>query len=207
MDKTGLLKALQAILDTLKDAEAQALFGSPVDPVALEIPGNMLVVLAVAFSPSLARCFVPIITTAAWPCLSDYFEVIKEPKDLGTCLKNLQASLKCKADSKRIYNEPAEVLRDVRLIWSNCKTYNWDNKPILEACDRIQNKFESLWLAAGLKGLTACCIPNRSPGGVVEAKLRVDPLSVDAGYEISTGMRDYQLCIAVPSNIFISLWR
>ena len=47
--------------------------------------------------------------------LSDYFDIVKNPMDLGTVKKNLKNNK---------YKLVEEVLADIQLIWDNCKMYN-----------------------------------------------------------------------------------
>ena len=53
--------------------------------------------------------------------LADYFDIIKNPMDLGTVRKNLKANK---------YKYVEEVLADIQLIWDNCKTYNAEGSVI-----------------------------------------------------------------------------
>ncbi len=50
--------------------------------------------------------------------LVDYPIIIKKPMDLGTVKKNLNNNL---------YETVEDCLKDIDLIWTNCKTYNKDN--------------------------------------------------------------------------------
>jgi hypothetical protein len=50
--------------------------------------------------------------------LIDYPMIIKKPMDLGTVKKNL---------NNNVYETVEDFLRDIDLIWTNCKTYNKDN--------------------------------------------------------------------------------
>lgn len=56
--------------------------------------------------------------------LHDYHQVITRPMDLGTIKGNLQAEPPC-------YFSSAEVLKDVQLVWSNCRTYNDEEDAIM----------------------------------------------------------------------------
>ena len=47
--------------------------------------------------------------------LDDYYDIIKEPMDLGTVEKKLR---------NNDYNSPYQFFTDVRKIWSNAFTYN-----------------------------------------------------------------------------------
>ena len=44
--------------------------------------------------------------------IPDYFEVIKKPMDLGTCMAKLR---------RGEYSKASELLKDVQLVWFNCK--------------------------------------------------------------------------------------
>lgn len=45
----------------------------------------------------------------------DYYDVIKNPMDLGTMLRNVKSGR---------YKSKAQFMRDLDLIWDNCLTYN-----------------------------------------------------------------------------------
>ena len=45
----------------------------------------------------------------------DYYDVIKNPMDLGTMLRNVKSSR---------YKTKAQFMRDLDLIWDNCLIYN-----------------------------------------------------------------------------------
>ena len=47
--------------------------------------------------------------------LTDYYDIIKTPMDLGTVKKNLKANK---------YKFVEDCLNDIQLIWDNCKQYN-----------------------------------------------------------------------------------
>lgn len=47
--------------------------------------------------------------------LYDYPEIIKQPMDLGTLRKNIESNK---------YSSLSEAVRDMKLIWDNCKLYN-----------------------------------------------------------------------------------
>ena len=53
--------------------------------------------------------------------LADYFDIIKNPMDLGTVKKNLKANK---------YKFVEEFLADIELIWDNCKAYNAEGSVI-----------------------------------------------------------------------------
>lgn len=56
--------------------------------------------------------------------LHDYHQVIRRPMDLGTIKKGLMAD-------EGAYSSSAEVLKDVQQVWTNCRTYNDEDDPIM----------------------------------------------------------------------------
>lgn len=66
----------------------------------------------------------------------DYFEIIKEPMDLGTVEKKLR---------NNSYNSPYQFFSDVRRIWSNAFTYNPRNSPVYNMTLEISHHFEDLY--------------------------------------------------------------
>jgi len=77
--------------------------------------------------------------------VADYFEIIKNPMDLGTMKKKME---------NRMYPTPESFESDMRLIITNCRTYNRDG-PILTNVIQLEKAFESRWLklpAASLAG-------------------------------------------------------
>ena len=62
--------------------------------------------------------------------LDDYFDVIKQPMDLGTIQKRLAPGPK-QGWGTLHYKSTAEVLRDTQLVWANCRRYNDASDPIM----------------------------------------------------------------------------
>ncbi|GJN18222.1 hypothetical protein PR202_gb05362 [Eleusine coracana subsp. coracana] len=75
--------------------------------------------------------------------LRDYYTVIQEPMDLGTVLLRLE---------RRRYADPHAFAADVRLTFSNAKSYNAKGDPVYESADELSEIFEAGWaqLAATL---------------------------------------------------------
>jgi len=65
--------------------------------------------------------------------LPDYFDKITEPMDLGSVQKKLDLNE---------YEESDEFARDVRLVFSNCRSYNLAQSPIVTMCNSLSNFFE-----------------------------------------------------------------
>ena len=65
--------------------------------------------------------------------IPDYPDVIKKPMDLGTVEQKLE---------RRVYQHPGEFVDDVRLVWSNAKTYNGKGTLVHQAANHIRNVFE-----------------------------------------------------------------
>ena len=65
--------------------------------------------------------------------LYDYPQIIKKPMDLGTIKKNVTA---------RKYTSIAEVAEDVRLVWTNCMTYNADGSDFFMLAKSLNKKWD-----------------------------------------------------------------
>jgi len=63
----------------------------------------------------------------------DYPQIIKKPMDLGTVKKNI-------ADRK--YATITEAADDVRLVWTNCMTYNADGSDFFNLAKSLSKKWE-----------------------------------------------------------------
>lgn len=123
------LRGVLGVLDAaLRDEQTQALFGEPVDPVALG--------------------------------LDDYFDVVKDPADLGTIRADVKASLAGKGP----YKHPKEVADAIARVWSNCLLYNDRpaDKPVRDAATRSKALLDKAWSAAGLHREAAT--PPPAPG-------------------------------------------
>lgn len=66
--------------------------------------------------------------------LHDYYEVIKKPMDLSTIQKNIDND---------IYKTKDEFADDVRLIFSNCFTYNPPEHEVVGMANRLKKVFEA----------------------------------------------------------------
>lgn len=66
--------------------------------------------------------------------IPDYFNIIKNPMDFSTIRKKL--------DDKK-YTNPEEFAEDVRLVFSNAKTYNGKGTDVYIMAEQIQDVFES----------------------------------------------------------------
>merc|ERR1712235_183524 len=66
--------------------------------------------------------------------LHDYYEVIKKPMDLSTVQKNMDND---------IYKTKDEFADDVRLIFSNCLTYNPPEHEVVGMANRLKKVFEA----------------------------------------------------------------
>ena len=65
--------------------------------------------------------------------LYDYPQIIKKPMDLGTIKKNVTA---------RKYATIAEAAEDVRLVWTNCMTYNADGSDFFMLAKSLNKKWD-----------------------------------------------------------------
>ncbi|KAI6648492.1 Bromodomain testis-specific protein [Oopsacas minuta] len=68
--------------------------------------------------------------------LPDYYEIIKEPIDLGTIRKNMD---------NREYKTGLAFANDVRLVFSNCYKYNPPDNQVVQLAHKLQDIFEVRW--------------------------------------------------------------
>lgn len=74
---------------------------------------------------------------AAWPFsnpvnsedVHDYYDVIKEPMDLSTMEQKLE---------KDMYSTPQDFIKDMKLIFDNCRKYNNENTPYTKNANRLE---------------------------------------------------------------------
>ncbi|KAG8086696.1 hypothetical protein GUJ93_ZPchr0010g10671 [Zizania palustris] len=68
--------------------------------------------------------------------IPDYFDIIKEPMDLGTIQKKLNAGM---------YSTPWDFAADVRLTFENAMTYNPTTNPVHIMAKNLKHSFEPRW--------------------------------------------------------------
>ncbi|KAL2496820.1 Transcription factor GTE4 [Forsythia ovata] len=68
--------------------------------------------------------------------LHDYFEIIKNPMDLGTVKTKLNQNL---------YKSPVEFAEDVRLTFQNAMTYNPKEQDVYMMAEQLSKIFEDKW--------------------------------------------------------------
>ena len=86
--------------------------------------------------------------------LTDYYEVVPRPMDLGTICTRLKVG---EASSWQTcqYSNPDEVLDDIQLVWRNCVAYNNrpDEQAISNTAIELNNQTLISWEKAGLGGV------------------------------------------------------
>ena len=65
--------------------------------------------------------------------------------DLGTVLQRLESGA---------YADPLALLRDVGLIWRNCRAFNTPGSDVSNACGHLEGVFDKLWRKNRLDKLT-----------------------------------------------------
>lgn len=78
---------------------------------------------------------VPFNEPVDWKALDlyDYPEIIPNPQDFGTIQRRLE---------QQKYQYAAEVAHDLRLVWSNCMTYNAENSDFWILAKQFSKRFE-----------------------------------------------------------------
>lgn len=69
--------------------------------------------------------------------IPDYPTIIRNPMDIGTVIRKLR--------TPKQYQQPSEVADDVRLIWTNCRTYNGMHHPVTASANVLSEQFEKAW--------------------------------------------------------------
>jgi len=68
--------------------------------------------------------------------LYDYYDIIKQPMDLGTVKAKLEAKDACE------YASPQDFATDIRLIFTNCYKYNPPDHDVVKMARKLQDVFE-----------------------------------------------------------------
>jgi bromodomain-containing factor 1 len=84
------------------------------------------------------------------PDIPGYKALIKETRDLGTILRQLEESLGATEGAPKYSNAEA-VLRDLDLVWSNCLLFNGPDDPISRICRSSSKLCVREWKKAGLR--------------------------------------------------------
>ena len=95
--------------------------------------------------------------------LPNYFEVVKQPMDLGTVLSRLSVGEQENWE-KCEYQTLEQVYRDVSLVWHNCALYNSRevDKPTRDAAFDVKAVFEQNWKEAGLGDVSKEAFESRT---------------------------------------------
>ena len=70
--------------------------------------------------------------------LTDYPIIVKRPMDLGTIKQRLENDE---------YESLEQAAADMRLVWTNCMSYNQDGSEFYFLADTFARKFEELYAA------------------------------------------------------------
>jgi hypothetical protein len=114
--------------------------------------------------------------------LTDYPAIIKQPMDLGTIIDRI--------DKRNHYKSVYEVNDDVRLVWSNCMTYNADGSDFYRLAESLKKKWEDKFQKTvqdmmAAKGLTAEAAGVSGSAGMAKAPLQDKRNFAKALYQIS----------------------
>ncbi|WOL03680.1 transcription factor GTE9 [Canna indica] len=102
--------------------------------------------------------------------IPDYFQVIKHPMDLGT--------IKTRLESGSYYSSPWDFVSDVRLTFTNAKTYNPPGNDVHIMADVMSRFFETGWKPIERKLIAADAAAKReavTPKPVLLPKKRKTP--------------------------------
>lgn len=91
--------------------------------------------------------------------VTDYYNVIKKPMDLGTLKQRLHQGY---------YSTPQQFAEDMRQIWTNCHLYNKKETPIDRAGRQAEQLFQEKWNRSGFAAADARA--RRNNAGVAAPK-------------------------------------
>ena len=119
-------------------------------PKSEELAAVRRAVCAVLLDANTSLLFGAPVDTSLLP---DYTDVISSPRDLGTILQNIDASLQQGSDGP--YKTASHVLKDVNLVWANCIRYNnrSEDAAVREIAGKSAHLFEQEIRKVGLEGL------------------------------------------------------
>jgi Bromodomain/Ankyrin repeats (3 copies) len=78
--------------------------------------------------------------------IPDYFDIVKRPMDFGTIKKKL---------NNNFYGSTDEFLKDIELVFSNCKLYNPPESDIVSMCSQVMALYQSQIRVLGLDNIRA----------------------------------------------------
>ncbi|KAL3509236.1 hypothetical protein ACH5RR_028637 [Cinchona calisaya] len=109
--------------------------------------------------------------------LHDYFDIIKNPMDLGTVKSRL---------NKNWYKSPKEFAEDVRLTFQNAMTYNPNGQDVHVMAEELLNIFEEKWAAVEADYKNELMLGKDHEVGLPATKSKKAPPAVMAPAEIRT---------------------
>eukprot|EP00761_Pharyngomonas_kirbyi_P008608 gb/GECH01008620.1/.p1 GENE.gb/GECH01008620.1/~~gb/GECH01008620.1/.p1 ORF type:complete len:649 (+),score=206.66 gb/GECH01008620.1/:1-1947(+) len=115
--------------------------------------------------------------------LPDYFDIIKQPMDLGTIGKKLDGSE---------YENIEQFASDVRLVWNNCIAYNPPKSDVVAMAKTLQDIFEKRYKEV-LEGKTQQQEPETSPKKPTRRKKAPEPakpMTIEEKQELSSQIGD-----------------
>ena len=101
--------------------------------------------------------------------LADYPLIVRRPMDLGTIKQKLEAEA---------YSSVEEAAADIRLVWTNCMSYNQDGSEFYFLADTFARKFEELYAAIRRTGDSAADL-ERIPTMDERMQLSYDIFKID----------------------------
>ncbi len=168
------------VLEFLGKKKAAAVFLKPVDPVRDGVPDYFKVgsgrrprpassqshpipclVRHVAARASCIRITYSIRSHNMLTCYCTQF--VSNPMDLGTIKQKLK---------ERRYSDPREFAAEVRLVWSNCRTYNQLGTPVRQWGDQLSDDWEKKWAEMGVEAKWDELMAQRDPQASVWSNRR-----------------------------------
>lgn len=85
--------------------------------------------------------------------LPDYFDIVKEPMDLGTIMTKIRTVKYVVDHGNGLFFDNEEFARDVRLVFENCKNYNQPKTEFHMLATNFLKTFEDMYRSVDFEGL------------------------------------------------------
>ena len=97
--------------------------------------------------------------------LVGYTTIVKKPMDLGTIESRLLTDVARSAGERAHYTSEKAVLKDIALVFENCRAYNVPDSPIYNTSMKLESAFEKMLDKAKTKAASARGAAGPGPAG------------------------------------------
>eukprot|EP00884_Botryococcus_braunii_P012944 jgi/Botrbrau1/21650/Bobra.43_1s0051.1 len=104
---------------------------------------------------------------------TDYLSFVDTPMDLGTIRSRCARGPPLSPDA---YKTVQDFMKDMQLVWTNCRKYNEDGSNIIHDCNLVEQEFRRLTSASGLLTMAGGGLaPAAGPGTASRKRKAASP--------------------------------